>query len=274
MIVRRFSLLALAALAAVLLAGCVQLQSETVIDKDGGGNATFTMSMSKAVSDAIKQMQELDPQGGPGGAEMPAFDDLERDELEKRVKDFGVKITRFEKGEKDGRETVTVAYEFKDMKGLSAAMGALMSGSDGDQNGLGIFDAGDGNLVLRPTSYDLPDWEEDEEEAVDEATPDMDPAAMQQQMQVMGTLMGAIGELDISMKITVPGDIVSTNAPSRRAAPSGLPCPPHHTLPPLPSPVAFLGPRTGTAGTPAPAPSPGGPGTGPTPRHAPPPGWS
>jgi hypothetical protein len=31
----------------------------------------------------------------------------------------------------------------------------------------------------------------------------------------MGTLMGAISELDISMKVTVPGDIVSTNAPAQ-----------------------------------------------------------
>ena len=36
---------------------------------------------------------------------------------------------------------------------------------------------------------------------------------MQKQMQVMGTLMGAMAELDVSLKITVPGDIIESNAP-------------------------------------------------------------
>lgn len=213
--IRRLSLLALAAVATLALTGCVQMHSETTIDQDGGGTATITMSMSKAVSDALKQMQEMDSEGGPGG-DMPAFDDLDREALEERVKEFDVKITRFEKGEQDGRETIDIAYEFKDMKGLSAAMGAFMSGDDEEDNGLGIFDAGNGNLVLRPTSYDFPDWDdeaEDEDEVEDAGSGN--PEDMQQQMALMGTLMGAISELDISMKVTVPGEIVSTNAPSQ-----------------------------------------------------------
>jgi len=215
MIIRRLALLALAALATLALTGCVQMHSETTIDKNGSGTATITMSMSKAVSDALKQMQEMDPEGGPGG-DMPAFDDLDRGTLEGRVKEYGVKITRFEKGEKDGRETIDIAYEFKDMKGLSAAMGAFMSGDDSEDNGLGIFDAGDGNLVLRPTSYDFPDWDDEADDAGEADDPtDLDPQDMQQQMALMGTLMGAVSELDISMKITVPGDIVSTNAPGQ-----------------------------------------------------------
>jgi len=215
MTIRRLALLALAALATLALSGCVQMHSETTIDKDGGGTATISMSMSKAVSDALTKMQEMDSEDGPGG-DMPAFDDLDRETLEKRVKDYGVKITRFEKGEKDGREIIDIAYAFKDMKGLSAAMGAFMSGDDEEDNGLGIFDAGGGNLVLRPASYDFPDWDA-EDEAEDEAldADDLNPQDMQQQMALMGTLMGAISELDISMKITVPGDIVSTNAPGQ-----------------------------------------------------------
>jgi hypothetical protein len=215
MIIRRLVLLSLAVLAVLALTGCVQMHSETTIDQNGGGTATITMSMSKAVSEALQKMQEMDPDGSPGG-DMPAFDDLDRAAIEKRVKEYGVKITRFEKGEKDGRETIDIAYQFKDMKGLSAAMGAIMSGSDAEDNGLGIFDAGGGNLVLRPASYDFPDWVEedavDEEAAGEEVT---NPQDMQQQMALMGTLMGAISELDISMKITVPGDIVSTNAPDQ-----------------------------------------------------------
>lgn len=212
---RRLVMPALVALATLAFSGCVQMRSETVIDQSGGGTASITVSMSQAVADALKQMEEMDSEGGPGG-DMPAFEDLDRATLEKRVKDYGVKIVRFEKGVRDGRETIDIAYEFKDLKGLSAAMGGLMSGADSGENGLGIFDAGSGNLVLRPASYDFPDWET-EEATTDEATgpTDLEPQQMQQQMALMGTLMGAISELDVSMKITVPGDIVSTNAPGQ-----------------------------------------------------------
>jgi hypothetical protein len=215
MTTRRLAMLALAALATLAFPGCVQMRSETIIDQSGGGTASITISMSQAVSDALEQMQEMDTEGGPGG-DMPAFDDLDRATIEKRVTEFGVKLTRFEKGERDGRETLDIAYEFKDPKGLSAAMGAFLSGSESEENGLGIFDAGDGNLVLRPASYDFPDWDA-EDTTTDEATDptNVDPQQMQKQMALMGTLMSAIAELDVSMKITVPGDIVSTNAPAQ-----------------------------------------------------------
>ena len=208
--------LVLACSAALMLTGCLQLNSETQIDKHGGGSASMTISMSTAVSEALVEMQELDPEGGPGG-EIPSFEDMNKEEIQERVKDFGVKITKFEKNTVDGRETVAIAYDFKDMKGLSAAMGAIMaSPSGGGENGLGIFDAGDGNLVLRPTAYEFPAWEEEEEEDLTEESPsaaEMDPAQMQKQMEVMGKLMASLAELSVNLKITVPGDIVTTNAP-------------------------------------------------------------
>ena len=120
----------------------------------------------------------------------------------------------------DGRETLDIAYEFADLRGLSAMMQATMPGDEdeGRDNGLGIFAAGDGDLVLRPASYDLPAWDEAEKEPAPEGetTPAAtDPAAMQKQMEVLGKLMGAMSELDIRMAITVPGDIISTNAPQQ-----------------------------------------------------------
>lgn len=209
----------LALAASAMLAGCVQLHSETVIDKKGGGTATITVSMSAAVAEALEEMQALDLEGGPGG-DMPSFSDIERDVIESRVKDYGVKITKFDRGTVDGRETLTIAYEFEDMRGMSAAMQAVMGDSDNGDDGLGIFDAGDGNLVVRTTSYDFPDWsteeeEEEAEEAESESSAEMDPEKMQKQMEIMGKMMGAISELDISMKITVPGEIVETNAPTQ-----------------------------------------------------------
>ncbi len=215
MLIRRFAILLLPVFAMLLLGGCMQLHSETTIDKNGGGKAAFTISMSQSVAEAMKEMQELDSSGGPGG-DMPSFSDLDKDEINRKVKEFGVELTKFKTGTVDGRETTEIEYTFKDMKGLSAAMGAIGAGGDSDDFGLGIFDAGDGNLVLRPASYDFPDWSEEEaeeEDAMDMS--EMDPGAMGKQMEIMGKMMGAISELEVEMRITVPGDIVSTNAPQQ-----------------------------------------------------------
>ena len=60
--------------------------------------------------------------------------------------------------------------------------------------------------------------EDDEDEAADsagESDAEMDPAQMGKQMELMGKLMGAMSELDVRMSITVPGDIIATNAPAR-----------------------------------------------------------
>lgn len=225
MSIRRPWLVALVCATTLALGGCVQLHTETVIDERGGGSATITMSMSQAVSEAMAEMEQLDAGGGPGGGpggDMPeiSFDDIDRETIEKRLADFDVEITRFEKGVVDGRETLNIAYEFEDLRGFSAMMQATMPGDEdeGGGNGLGIFAADDGNLVLRPASYDLPAWDEADEEPAPEqesAPADMDPAAMQKQMEILGKLMGAMSELDIRMAITVPGDIVSTNAPQQ-----------------------------------------------------------
>lgn len=217
-LLRPLRISAFALIAPMILTGCVQLHSDTVIDARGGGESTIVISMSTAVSEAIAEMEDLDMDGGPGD-QMPAFSDIDRQVIESRVKDHGVEIKTFERATVDGRETLTIRYAFADMRGFSAALGAIMaSGDDSDDNGLGIFDAGDGNFVLRSASYDFPAWEDPAPEPADESTEDpatADPEAMQKQFEVMGKLMGAIGELDIVMKITVPGDVVSTNAPQQ-----------------------------------------------------------
>jgi len=89
--------ISLIALAALSLTGCIQAHSDTVIEKDGSGTATLTMSMSPAMSEAIRDMEEL---GMTQGQEMevPKFDDINKDDLVKAAKGHGVKITKFEKG--------------------------------------------------------------------------------------------------------------------------------------------------------------------------------
>lgn len=212
---KKLLLLATTILAAINLTGCVIFHSVTEIKGDGSGVAELTMSMSPSVQEAIKELQAMD---SPQSQDMdfPMMSELDKDTVEKAARGHGVKVRKFEKATADGRETVSIVLAFDDLEGFSYVMSHVMG--EGDSNeGMGIFDAGDGNYVLKGAEYDFTDVEEKAEEPADassiEDMANMDPAQMQKQMEIMGKLMGAMGELDVSMKITVPGDIVKTNAP-------------------------------------------------------------
>ena len=202
--------------ALMALGGCIKMHSETVIEKDGSGVATLEVALSIKVADAMREMQEMDPNAG-GEMDIPSFDEMDGDEIRKRIAPYDVKLTEFDKFENETHKGVKMAFAFKDLKGLSAALTAAMEGED--NQGMGIFDAGDGNLVLKEATYDFSDMpppankEEEEMAEPDVATETPSPEMQQKQMEMMGTLMGAMADLDIRLAITVPGDIVESNAP-------------------------------------------------------------
>ncbi len=229
----KLSAIALVTFAFLGLTGCIQVHSDTVIEKDGSGTTNFTMSMSPAVLEAIKDMKALDMDQGQGqDMDIPQFEDINKDDLVKAGEGHGVKITKFEKGLIDGREQLEVVIDFQDLKGLSYVMGNLMGGAPGD--GMGIFETADGNFILKETQYD---FTAEQAEKIDR-TEDADPKAeaevetedegeettgsstltdeekAQKKMEVMGKMMGAMAELDVRFTITVPGEIIESNAPT------------------------------------------------------------
>jgi len=202
------------ALAGLLLTGCVQMHMVSEIDKNGGGTASLKVSLSQVVTESMEEIAAMDEEQD---MDLGAMTTLTRKELEKKVKGHGVKVKEFENGLVDGKQTLNVVFEFKDLEGFSFAMGEVMGG-EGTGDGMAIFENGDGNFVLRSHAYD---WPVDEDKAIlieegdksADAAEEMDPEKMQKQMELMGKLMGAMAEMDISMKITVPGDVVESNAP-------------------------------------------------------------
>ena len=213
---KKLLLLTLLALSAFSLNGCVIFHAQNTINDDGSGTAELSMSVSPSVQEAFLELQEMDPDQ-MNNLDIPDLSSLEKDDLEKVGKEHGVRIKKFEKEVIDGRQVLNVIVDFDDLKGLSYVMTRMMDPEGGSNDGMGIFDAGDGNLVLRPTTYDFPapaakaPTAPENAEAQDPAQ--TDPEQMQKQMAIMGKLMSAMAELDVSFKITVPGDIVSSNAP-------------------------------------------------------------
>ena len=207
---KRFLKMMLMVALAALMSGCIQMHMNTEIEKDGSGTMEMTMSLSTVVTEAINEM-------GTEGMDddMEEIGDLmkmEKSELEESIKDLDVELVEFEQGIVEERETVQIKLKFKDLENLSLALRSIMGG---EENGLAIVDNGDGNFVLRPYEYNWPPLPEEEEEVAEaEDTEEVDPEEMQKQMALMGKLMGAMGELDISMKVTVPGDVIESNAPT------------------------------------------------------------
>ncbi len=206
-LLKMFLLVAVAA----LMTGCVQMHMDTEIKKDGSGTMEMTMSLSQVLSEVLAE----------GGAE----DDLEdlgkimkmsEKEIKEKIKGHDIKLKKFSNKKVDGKETVHMVIEFKDLEGMSYAMSQIQ-GSGESEGGMAIMDIGDGKYALRSYDYNWPVQEPAEEEVEEEdpmdAMESMDPEKMQKQMELMGKLMGAMGELDFSMKVTVPGDIIESNAP-------------------------------------------------------------
>lgn len=212
---KKLALALIAVLALIGTTGCLQMHNDVVIEEDGSGSLSFVLGIAQSTAEALQELQALDPNNTD--MEMPALDDFDKDEIEKAIKPYDVKLTAFERKTVDGKENISMAFAFKDLKGMSAAMTAVMGGeSDGD--GLGIFNAEGGNFVLKSHVYDFSDMpmpEKKETKIQNDTPPAQTPEMMQKQMEIMGKLMGSMAELDVRMAITVPGDIIETNAPEQ-----------------------------------------------------------
>lgn len=203
---KKLLILMLTLAAATLMTGCVQMDNKTEIQKDGSGTMDMTLTVSDVMLEVINDEAAEDEMKDLG-----TLFDMDKGELEKKLKDHDVKIQKLDKGTFNGKEGMHIIVEFKDLEGLSYAMSTLTGEGEG---GMAIYDVGDGNYALRPYDYDfpMPEGEEDAEDA-DDALNEIDPEAAQKQMAMMGKLMSAMGEISVSLAITVPGEIVESNAP-------------------------------------------------------------
>ena len=217
----KLSVLALMAMAAFGMTGCIHMNSETVIENDGSGTASLTLSMSPTAGELIQDMQELGMTEGQD-MDMPDFDDIDKDDFAKAAKGHGVKIKKFEKSQIDGRDQLDIVVDFEDLEGLSYTMGKLMGDQPGD--GMGIYETADGNYVLKQAHYDFPPEPAEESEDITfapegegegqaETSTMTDDEKAQKQMEIYGKLMGAMAELDVKFSITVPGEVIESNAP-------------------------------------------------------------
>jgi len=201
----------LAACGLLVLTGCVQIKTETVIDKNGGGTITMDYTVPADVEEAFKELKTLDGGMDEDMGDVPIFDDsFDKDAFESELKENGARLVAYENGMVDGQRKVHMEIAFKDPAGLEAGMGGALSAG----GSIGLFKTQDGNYVLRG----VPAPETEEDEAAEELPAEEDMAkAMenaQKSMAVMGKLMAHMNEMVMEMRVTLPGDVISHNAMS------------------------------------------------------------
>lgn len=205
-------LTAILVMTVVLLGGCMKVHLETNIDKDGSGTCTIEYGMAREVAEAMDKLQEMDS-NSMGGEDMPDFSDMKRDEMEKTCQQAGVKLLDHEYADDAEGRRLTMTIGFDDVSKLSHVLDEVADG-EGEGGSLGIFETADGNLILKTvvSEMDLDDDDDDDGDDLDENMDQDDPADMQAAMQYMGVLMAHIGDMDVRMTFTVPGEIISSNA--------------------------------------------------------------
>jgi hypothetical protein len=169
--------------------------------------------MSQEVAESIQELQNMDMPQQSGMDEAPTLDDFKKEEVEKACKEHSVKLVKFERSTVEGKEELEMVLEFKNFNDLSDALASTIE----EQGGLKIFKTADGNYNLR-TVEDEQESAEDLTEAEDnygsteQDAEVYDAEKMGKAMEIMGKLMSSISELDIGMRITLPGEIISHNA--------------------------------------------------------------
>ncbi len=179
----------------VALSGCVKMEQDITLNKDGSGNVKFMYAMSEQM---ISQMEMMSQMGTEEGMEVED-DGMEFDEAEVRksfeeLKAQGITLNSARSETKGGWKYMHIDFDFKDIAQLgdTEAMG---------ESPVTISKNEDGNYVITsPMGGD--DIGIGEEE--------MDPAQMQMMLPMLAGMR-------ISVKITTPTDIISTTAPVKTA---------------------------------------------------------
>ena len=201
----RQSLLILALLSLTLLfAGCIEIQMETELKKDGSGTGKMELTLSPQVTEIMARYE--------GISDMPATDithmaNLDGKELQAVAGKANVKIKNFKSEVRDGRKTVSFKTEFKSLEDYSWVLGYVMDETGG---GFGVFAGEEGQLIFKEAMYDFSALEADDTEAEELTNPSEE--TMEKYLEMMDVIKGDMSALKFVHVIKVPGDVLESDA--------------------------------------------------------------
>lgn len=178
--------------AVIALTGCIKMEQDITLNKDGSGNVKFVYGMSEQTISQMKAMQEMSKSMGEEGGE-PADEDnpfkFDEDEVKREfeaMKDQGITLNSVKTTKKDGWQYMNIDFDFKDVSKLDDTPVF---------ENVSIIKNADGNYVI--TSK------------MDNNNMGGGDAGAEQMKAMLPMLSG----MRISIKINTPNAIISTTAP-------------------------------------------------------------
>ncbi|NCC51654.1 MAG: hypothetical protein EOM20_10605 [Spartobacteria bacterium] len=184
--------------------GCIKVEQDLTIDKDGSGSMVVQYGMAEqsiAQMEAMKEMAENMPD--VEGEEAPDDDnpfDFDEETIREQFKALekdGVKLTSVKSEAKDGWKYMNIAFSFEDLNALAKT--DFFKGS-----AISLTKDAEGNYVLVQKSGNMT--------GMNQGDVEMDPEMEKMMLQQMAPMFAG---MRIAMTIKTPGKILETNASVR-----------------------------------------------------------
>ncbi len=201
----RYALGIAAAAMMFLSTGCLKIHIDTIIAADGTGRATIEFAMGREVADAVARLGELDETGRPGDPGLAAAGDLGRDALAADFEAAGVTVASHDLTDDATGVALVMELAFDQVADLSRALGTLQTDAlarRGEE--LRITRTEDDEFLLANTVV--------AGVADSTAADEPHPQPSSELLLNMKVLLDHVAELDIRRTITVPGEVISSNA--------------------------------------------------------------
>ena len=192
----------LLALLLVASVGCIKVDQNLTINKDGSGTmavrygmAEQTIVQMEAMSEMTKNMPQMEGVEEPKDENPFDFNEETIREQFKELEENGVELESVESETEDGWKYMNIKFSFKDLNALAKT--DFFKGSS-----LSLTKNDDGNYVLVQNSGDMTGMNPG-------GDAEMDPEMEKMMLQQMAPMFAG---MRIAMTINAPGKIIETNA--------------------------------------------------------------
>ncbi|MFH1038525.1 MAG: hypothetical protein V1789_07670 [PVC group bacterium] len=182
-------------IAAVALAGCIKMDQDITLNKDGSGSVKFMYGMSEQTINQMQTMSEMNKQEGDDQPEDDNPFEFNEEKVKKEfaaLKDKGITLKSVKTTTENGWKYMHVEFDFKDISQLNDA--DVMGDSP-----ITIAKDAAGNYVItsKMTGEEMGAGDADAEQ--------------------MKAMLPMLAGMRMALKVTTPGKIISTTAPIKTA---------------------------------------------------------
>lgn len=174
------------------LCGCVKVDQEITLNKDGSGRVSMMYAMSEQSIQQMEAMAEMMAQQGGEGSQSDSlnFDQAKVEKEFEGLKDKGIKLKSVKSEVKDGWRYIYIVFNFQDISRLKDT--SLFKDSE-----MTITKNADGNYVISSVV----------------SGQGMGPGGENKMEDIPPQMMAMFQGMRIAMKFNTPGTIIETTAP-------------------------------------------------------------